>query len=154
MEEKFDLIPLIHRGRIFRDVEGTTPEEIYEKICKMLDLPDGMTSEQVYNALCAREKILSTAVGNGIALPHARSPIMKNEEDQRVCVIYPKTPLDMKAPDEKKVTVMFVLLTHNPQTHMKVLASLANLFRKNSFKKLLDERADEAQLINAINELN
>lgn len=154
MEENFDIATLIHRGGIYKDVEGSTPEEIYEKVCKMLVLPDSMTSEQVYNALCAREKILSTAVGNGIALPHARSPIMKNEEDQRICVVYLKNPLEMHAPDEKKVTVMFILLTHNSQTHLKVLSSLVGLFRKNSFRKLLEEQAPEAQLLNAIKELD
>ena len=50
MEEIFDIAPLIHKGGIFKDVEGTTPEEIYEKISKMLVLPDSMTSEEVYNA--------------------------------------------------------------------------------------------------------
>ena len=154
MEEIFDIAPLIHKGGIFKDVEGTTPQEIYEKISKMLVLPDSMTSEEVYNALCAREQILSTAVGNGIALPHARSPIMKAEEDQRICVVYLKEPMDMKAPDEKKVSVMFILLTSNPQTHLKVLSTLVGLFRKNSFRKLLDEHADEAQLLNAIKELD
>ena len=104
--------------------------------------------------MCAREQILSTAVGNGIALPHARSPIMKAEEDQRICVVYLKEPMDMKAPDEKKVSVMFILLTSNPQTHLKVLSTLVGLFRKNSFRKLLDEHADEAQLLNAIKELD
>ncbi len=154
MEETFDIAPLIHKGGVFKDVEGTTPQEIYEKISKMLVLPDSMTSEEVYNALCAREQILSTAVGNGIALPHARSPIMKADGDQRICVVYLKEPIDMKAPDEKKVNVMFILLTSNPQTHLKVLSTLVGLFRKNSFRKLLDEHADEAQLLNAIKELD
>lgn len=154
METTFDISPLIHKGGVFKDVEGSTPEEIYENVCKMLDLPDSMTSEQVYNALCAREKILSTAVGNGIALPHARSPIMKDEADQRICVVYLKEPLEMSAPDEKKVSVMFILLTQNSQTHLKVLSTLVGLFRKNSFRKLLEDHAGEAQLINAIKELD
>lgn len=154
MNTTFDISPLIHKGGVYKDVEGSTPEEIYENVCKMLDLPDSMTSEQVYNALCAREKILSTAVGNGIALPHARSPIMKDEADQRICVVYLKEPLEMAAPDEKKVSVMFILLTQNSQTHLKVLSTLVGLFRKNSFRKLLEEHAGEAQLINAIKELD
>ena len=154
MENSFDISSLIHKGGVFRDVEGSTPEEIYEKVCKMLDLPDSITSDQVYNALCAREKILSTAVGNGIALPHARTPIMKDESDQKICIVYLKEPLDMKAPDEKKVTVMFILLTQNSQTHLRVLSTLVGLFRKNSFRKLLEEKAGEAQLINAIRELD
>lgn len=154
MDNTFDISPLIHKGGVFKDVEGSTPEEIFEKVCKMLDLPDSITTDQVYNALCAREKILSTAVGNGIALPHARSPIMKEESDQKICVVYLKEPLEMQAPDEKKVSVMFILLTQNPQTHLKVLSTLVGLFRKASFRKLLEEKASEAQLINAIRELD
>ena len=87
MEDVVDIAQLIHRGGIFKNVEGNTPQEIYAKISKMIDLPDGMTSEQVYNALCAREKILSTAVGNGIALPHARTPIIKEENDQKFEIV-------------------------------------------------------------------
>lgn len=145
---------LIHKGGIFKDVEGSTPEEIYSKLSKMINLPDGMTSEQVYNALCAREKVLSTAVGNGIALPHARSPIMKEEQDQRICVVYLKEPIDMKAPDERMVYVMFVLLTQNSQIHLQVLSGLAGLFRSLRFRKALENKADEAELLSLIRELD
>ena len=153
MENEVDIAKLIHRGGIFKNVEGKTPQEIYAKVCKMIDLPEGMTSEQVYSALCAREEVLSTAVGNGIALPHARAPIMKNEEDQRICVVYLKEPIDMKAPDERLVSVMFVLLTHNTQNHMKVLYSLAGLFRDSQFRKALEIQADENVLSSLINKL-
>ena len=152
-ENDVDLAKLIHRGGVFKNVEGNTPQEIYAKVCKMIDLPDGMTSETVYNALCAREEVLSTAVGNGIALPHARAPIMKTEEQQRICVVYLKKPIDMKAPDEREVFVMFILLAHNSQIHLKVLSSLASLFRNDKFKKALEARADEAVLSSIIKDL-
>lgn len=153
MGDEVDITQLIHRGGIFKNVEGNSPKEVYSKISKMIDLPDGMTSEQVYNALCAREEVLSTAVGNGIALPHARAPIMKNEKDQRICVVYLKNPIDMKAPDERSVFVMFILLTHNSQIHLKILSSLAGLFRSAQFRKALEEQADEAVLSSLIKEL-
>ena len=148
-----DLAQLIHRGGVFKNVEGTTPQEIYAKVCKMIDLPEGLSSDDVYNALCAREQVLSTAVGNGIALPHARSPIMKSEAEQRICVVYLKNPIDMKAPDEREVFVMFILLAHNSQIHLKVLSSLASLFRDSKFKKALELRSDEAVLASIIKEL-
>ena len=153
MENEVDIAKLIHKGGIFRNVEGNTSKEIYKKISKMIDLPDCMTSEQVYNALCAREEILSTAVGNGIALPHARTPLMKEEEDQRIVVVYLKEPIDMKAPDERPVTTMFILLTHNSQVHLKVLSTLAGLFRSLRFRRALEERAGEAELSSLIKEL-
>ena len=152
-EFEVDLAQLIHRGGVFKNVEGSTPQEIYAKVCKMIDLPEGLTSDDVYNALCAREQVLSTAVGNGIALPHARSPIMKNESEQRICVVYLKNPIDMKAPDEREVFVMFILLDHNSQIHLKVLSSLPALFRDPKFKKALELRSDEAVLASIIKEL-
>lgn len=153
-EVEVDLAQLIHRGGVFKNVEGNTPQEIYAKVCKMIDLPDGMTSETVYNALCDREAVLSTAVGNGIALPHARAPIMRDASEQRICVVYLKNPIDMKAPDEREVFVMFVLLAHNSQIHLKVLSSLAALFRDSKFKKALELRSDEATLSSIIKELD
>ena len=148
-----DLAQLIHRGGVFKNVEGNTPQEIYAKVSKMIDLPGGMTSDTVYNALCDREAVLSTAVGNGIALPHARAPIMRDAGEQRICVVYLKNPIDMKAPDEREVFVMFVLLAHNSQIHLKVLSSLAALFRNSQFKKALELRSDEATLSSIIKEL-
>ena len=70
-EKTVDIADLIHRGGVFFDVEGNTPQEVFKNLVKMIKIPDGMTADQVYNALCAREEVLSTAVGNGIALPHA-----------------------------------------------------------------------------------
>ena len=151
--KEIDIAELISRGGILYDVEGDTPQEIYAKISKMIDLPDGMTAEQVCTALCARENVLSTAVGNGIALPHARTPIIKSEEDQRICVVYLKKPIEMEAPDDKPVTTMFVLLTYNPQVHLRVLSSLASLFRDSRFRLALSRKADEAVLSALIKEL-
>ncbi len=149
-----DLAVLIHRGGIFFDVEGNTPEEIYSKISSMIKLPEGLTSEQICNALCAREQVLSTAVGNGIALPHARASIIKNIEEQQICVVYLKNPIDMQAPDEREVYVMFVLLTQNSQVHLKVLTELAGLFRNLRFRKALESHAGEAEILSLIRELD
>ena len=149
-----DLPVLIHRGGVFFDVEGTTPQEIYKNISEKIEKPEGVTSDLIYNALCAREQVLSTAVGNGIALPHARASIIKSDENQKICVVYLKKPIDMQAPDEREVFVMFVLLTSNSQVHLKVLTELAGLFRNLRFRKALEAHASEAELLSLIRELD
>ncbi|MBR4179502.1 MAG: PTS sugar transporter subunit IIA [Treponema sp.] len=154
LNQNVDLAALIHRGGVFFDIEGSTPQEIYKTVSGMITLPDELTSEQIYNALCAREQVLSTAVGNGIALPHARASIIKNIEQQQICVVYLKNPIDMQAPDEREVYVMFVLLTQNSQVHLKVLTELAGLFRNLRFRKALESHAGEAELLSLIRELD
>jgi PTS system nitrogen regulatory IIA component len=147
-----DLTSLISKGGVFT-VEGSSTTEIYEKVCNLIKFPESITSDAVFNALCAREKIMSTAVGNGIALPHASVPIIKEEDEQRVCVVYLKEPLDMNAPDEMKVHTMFVILTQNRQTHLQVLSRLVSLLRDTSFLKLLENQANGVDLIEKIREL-
>lgn len=147
-----DLTSLISKGGVFT-VEGSSTTEIYEKVCKLIKFPESITSDAVFNALCAREKIMSTAVGNGIALPHASVPIIKEEDEQRVCVVYLKEPLDMNAPDEMKVHTMFVILTQNRQTHLQVLSRLVSLLRDTSFLNLLENQANGVDLIQKIKEL-
>ncbi len=149
-----DLPVLIHRGGVFFDIEGATPQEVYKNISEKIEKPEGVTSDLIYNALCAREQVLSTAVGNGIALPHARASIIKSDENQKVCVVYLKNPIDMQAPDERDVFVMFILLTHNSQVHLKVLTELAGLFRNLRFRKALEAHAGEAELLSLIRELD
>lgn len=153
MDNLMNIAELIKKGGILSNIEGRTPQEIYEKISKLIELPSEMTSERLYNSLCTREEILTTAVGNGIALPHARAPIVKDENEQKICIVYLKTPIDMNAPDERRVYVMFVLLTANTQVHLKVLSSLAGLFRSLEFRKALENHANIDELTAVIKEL-
>ena len=144
---------LIKKGGVFCDVEGNTTEEIYKNILNMMELPESFDSNGIYDALCAREKIMSTAVGNGIAIPHSRNPIIKDSDDQRICIAYLKNPIDMKAPDGIKVHTMFVVLTQNTQDHRNVLSALATLFMNVSFRRLLESKGDEERILNAIQEI-
>lgn len=145
-----DISELIKRGGVYRDVEGNTPEEVYKNVSGLIKLPATLSAQTACDALCSREKLMSTAVGNGIALPHARNPILKSEDDQRIAVVYLKEPIDMNAPDGCKVFVMFILFAENSQSHLFMLASLVEIFKDTQFKKLLESRADEDELLKAI----
>lgn len=144
---------LLKNGVILFDVEGKDTSAIYEKVSNEISLPDGVTKEGVYAALCDRERVMSTAVGYGIALPHCRGTILKDNNDQQISVCYLKDPIDMNAPDARHVFVMFVLLTSNSQTHLQVLSQLASLFKNSEFRQLLENRAGMDELIKAAREL-
>ena len=145
MSGNIDIVELIHRGGVF-EIDAKTADEAYEKISKLIKLPAGMTSEEVCKALCDREKVMPTAVGNGIAIPHARSLTFNDENDQLIFVAYLKNPIDMRAPDGNPVQVMFVLLSQNNQSHLAALSALAALFTKADFKKALELRVGEEKL--------
>lgn len=148
-----EIAKLIDKGGVYDGIEGNTSEDVYKAISQIVPVPEGITRDALYSALVEREKVLSTAVGNGIALPHARAPILKSIDDQEICVIYLKKPINMFAPDGCSVFVMFLLLTANPQVHLDILSRLVTLFRMPPFYKLLEEKAGKSALLEKIKEL-
>ena len=150
MDVDVNLGELIHRGGVYFNVKGKTPQEIYHTISKAAHLPAELSSETLDNELCLREELMSTAVGNGIALPHPRYPLLKKLDEQRIIVCFLDNPLIMNAPDAKPVYVMLILLTSSSQVHLKVLSQLAFLFQKKEFRSILEKKPSEPELITAV----
>ncbi len=145
MTTKVDIAAMIHRGGVF-ELDGNNAQDVYKKISTMVRLPEGVQPAALYKALCEREQVLTTAVGNGIALPHTRTPILTNTDSETICVVYLKNPIDMKALDGKPVSVMFILLAAKAQTHLGVLPRLAGLFNNPRFKLALERKTGEERL--------
>ena len=150
MDVDVNLSELIHRGGVYFNVKGKTPQEIYSTISKAAHLPAELPSETLFAELCQREELMSTAVGNGIALPHPRYPLLKKMDEQRIIVCFLDNPLIMNAPDAKPVYVMLILLTSSSQVHLKVLSQLAFLFQKKEFRSILEKKPSEPELITAV----
>lgn len=152
MNVESDVAKLIRKGGVVTNVSGSTLSEIYESVLKQSDL-SGYDKNSLLTELLEREKVLSTAVGNTVAIPHPRRPLMKNEEDQRIFVVYLNEPIDMKAPDSLKVSTLFMLFTSNSQTHLKVLSSLAKALHSLEFKRELEKKPSVEILCDFINRL-
>ena len=145
-----DLCSLIQKGGVFKDVGGTTVQDVLSSAVSLMKLPSGLDAKHLQDELVEREKILSTAVGNGIALPHPHRKVIDDPADQRIAVCFLKDPIDMQAPDSRKVYVYFILLTSASQKHLDILSGIANLAKDREFKALLETRPDEATLLDGI----
>ena len=145
-----DLCSLIKKGGVYKDVEGGTVSELLASAVSMMKLPEGLDAQQFMKELEEREKILSTAVGNGIALPHPHRKVIDDPTDQRISVCFLKEPVDMQAPDSRKVYVFFILLTAASQKHLDILSGIASLAKDQEFKALLETRPDEDALLDGI----
>ena len=153
MGENVNIGDLILRGGVIGNVDANTPFEVYEQIKTKIKLPKSVTPDILQEGLSARERVLSTAVGRGIALPHCRDILLTGSDEQQITVVYLKEPIDMNAPDGRKVDTMFVLLTSNSQSHLQVLSRLAGLIKDDSFVELLRSRASAEELADAANKI-
>lgn len=125
-------------GGVYNDIEGASPTEAFEDLCNKVNLPPSLKPKILYEALCAREAVLSTAVGNGIAIPHSQQPLLKNAVDQRIFICYLKEPVEMHAMDNKKVHTLIVPLSGSVQSHLHIISRLARLLTKADFRKALE----------------
>ena len=145
--EDFDFCELFEHGEVLKGVPGKSCEQIYDYICKTAQLPAGLSAKSLTEELLEREKVMSTAVGNGFAIPHPRRPLVEKLEEGKIIVAYLAEPIDMAAPDVRKVYAMFVLLSSSAERHIKSLTDLATLFKSDDFKKGLQELPDKEELL-------
>lgn len=144
------LSEMIRRGGVYYNVGGTTPTQVLTEAIASIDLPRGIARDLLLNAILERESLMPTAIGNGIAIPHPRSPMVTDLAQQRVAVMFLKSPIAYNALDRIPVSVLFVILSADARSHLAVLAALTHLCRKPEFKTVLSERPSTEELCDFI----
>jgi len=103
-----------------------------------------LTQTEVFESLLARERLGSTGLGHGVALPHGR---IEHEEETLGAFIQLRTPVDYDAIDKKPVDLLFALLVPQESTdeHLQVLSQLAEKFSDAALlKQLREEKSGDA----------
>jgi fructose-specific phosphotransferase system IIA component len=120
-------------------LEGGGKEEI---INAMIDLvarsPKVLDAERVRNAIFEREKIMSTGVGNGFAIPHGKTDAVS---DIVAAFAVTAEPIDYESLDEKPVRLVFLLVGRDNMVgpHIKLLSRISRLMNKEDFRRRLME---------------
>jgi len=108
-----------------------------------------MSALEIFDALNTRERLGSTGLGHGMALPHGR--ITGLDAPLAACLTLAE-PIDFDAPDRQRVDVLFVLLVPREcsDEHLQILAGLAEMFNDGSLRDALREQTDAAALIECL----
>jgi PTS system nitrogen regulatory IIA component len=115
-----------------------------------IPVPDGVAKDDLLRAVLEREALMPTGIGDGIAVPHPRSPMVADPAKRLVSVCFLQEPIDWKALDGKPVGTLFILISSTPKDHLKTLSSVNYLCRLPAFRKLLQARASREELAAAI----
>ncbi len=153
MPEMVSLAELVRRGGVYYNIGGANPVEVLSELSKTVAMPKGVSREDLLQAVLEREALMPTAIGHGIAIPHPRNPLVKDEEGQRVCVAFLKTPVAYNALDRKHVSTVFLILSAGARTHLTILAEISHLCQKPEFLAFLDARPSTAELTRRIEEI-
>src|SRR5260370_273906 len=100
----------LEAGGIFYQVKDTNKELALRAMVEVLPLPEGVDRELLLRLFLAREASASTAIGDGVALPHVRNPIVLHVERPMVTLCFLERPGDFGALDGKPVRGVFSLI--------------------------------------------
>ena len=128
-----DILPVSH---IILDAEISSKKRLFECVAQLLAEQSGLPQAEVFDCLVARERLGSTALGQGVAMPHGRHASVPAATGAFVRL---KTPIEFDAPDNKPVSLVFVLLVPEAATseHLQLLGHLAGLFNEKSVREAL-----------------
>ncbi|MCD1654217.1 PTS sugar transporter subunit IIA [Treponema zuelzerae] len=153
MSESDSIVRMIETGGVYYNISGATPADVFASVIPELVLPACVSRESLLAGLIEREGLMTTSIGNGIALPHPRTPLVHAEEDERIFICFLDKPVNFDAMDGKPVYVLFMILSSGSGSHLRALSRLSFLFQKDSFRALLKQKPDTSELIHAIKEL-
>lgn len=135
------------RGGLLNDVACSDKASALKGVCARLKLPAQIDRDELLSVLVAREALCSTGIGNGIAIPHPRGPIVLGLAEPCVSIAFLSQPIDYRALDKKPVSVLFVIISTTVHVHLTLLSHLMFALQDSEFRGLLDQRASEEAIL-------
>lgn len=147
------LAAAIREGGVHYDVSGDSKDMAIASIARLVKLPASFSSQDLTQLLLAREALSSTGIGQGVAIPHVRDPIVLPVARSSVDVCFLNHPIGFGAIDGKPVHTFFLLLSTTIRDHLRILSKIAFILQDPSLLAMLEHREKEIHLLEKIRTL-
>lgn len=137
-------------GGIVRLPGGGSRDETLRSLVALLPLPPGAHPENLAEALIARERQSSTGIGDGLAIPHVRTPLILHTESPLLNLCLLESPVDFSSPDKRPVHAFFTMISPNARAHLDTIAKLASVLRDRALRTALERRASDEEILAAL----
>jgi nitrogen PTS system EIIA component len=134
---------LLQAGGIHRDTDGRDKSSILANIVQRLELPREVDRDHLLSVLEAREAMGSTGIGDGIAIPHVRNPILLHVNQPMLSLFLLRQAVDFDSIDHQPVHSIFLVISPSVPVHLRILAQLGFVLRDQALRQLLRERASD-----------
>ena len=144
----------LNSGGIFYGIRGSSRQEILSNIIRVLPLQEEEEREILLQMLLARESLGATGMGDGIAIPHVRNPVVLSTDQPLLTLCFITEPSqDFAMIDGKPVFALFLLICPTIHIHLQMLARLAYLLRQSEFRDKIQSMAPAEEIIDTANRL-
>jgi PTS system nitrogen regulatory IIA component len=144
------LVEALEIGGIHYGLQDTNKERALRALVQILPLPDGVDQELLLRLFLAREASASTAIGNGIAIPHVRNPIVLHVARPAVVLAFLKRPVDFGALDGKPVHVLFSIISPTNRSHLQLISRLSFALHDSQLREAVVRQAAQDEILREI----
>ena len=143
------LAQILPKENIRISLKATSKKRVFEQASLLFESRCNIARSKIFNSLFSREKLGSTGLGNGIAIPHGRLEGLKKSVAVVLCL---DVPIPFDASDGKAVDLLIFLLvpTNSSKDHLEILAEVANMLSDNKFIDELRHSTSTDQLYEGI----
>jgi len=139
------LSAILPAPQVLVQVDATSKKRAFEEAGLLFETQHGLNRALITDSLFARERLGSTGLGHGVAIPHGR---IKGLKQPLAAVFQLANPIGFDAPDELPVTLMIFLLVPEAATqkHLEILSEIAELLSDSALREQMKTSTDAAAL--------
>jgi PTS system nitrogen regulatory IIA component len=136
---------LLSPTHVLTDLQVSSKKRLFEQAGLLFENQHGVARSLVFDSLLTRERLGSTGLGQGVAIPHGR---IKGLKEALGAFLRLAQPVPFDAPDANPVNLVFVLLVPEKATekHLQILSELAQMFSDKALREAMNAAADAAAL--------
>jgi len=143
------LTDALSAGGIHHGIRGSDAATVLRGVVETMPLPAAFDRDYLYEMLLAREVLGATVIGDGIAIPHVRYPVILDLEQPLMTLCFLEPRLDLGAPGSQPVGTLFTLASPTVRTHLHLLSRLIFILRDPQFRPALLRQDAPGDLIAA-----
>jgi len=132
------LIDALRAGGIHYTVAGNDKTGVIRSIVNIIPLPAEVNKTLLADALLARENMGTTAIGDGIAIPHVRNPIIFHVDSPVLALCFLKNAVEFGALDHKPVDTVLTIISSSVRSHLHVLSRLSFALHKPEVRRVIN----------------
>ncbi|RUL85818.1 PTS sugar transporter subunit IIA [Tautonia sociabilis] len=146
------LVEALEAGGVHYRISGTDKESVLRELVQLLRLPGEVDREFLLRVLLAREAMASTAVGEGIAIPHVRNPVVLHIDRPTIALGFLERPIDYGALDGHPVSILFAIISPTTRAHLHLLSTLTFVLRDAQVRRSLSTQAPRQVILAQVRE--
>lgn len=148
--EETTLLSAMIRGGVHAGLGGNTVEDVLKQVVTRVPMISEAEQRSLLEKLIERERLTSTGIGKGVAIPHPRNPLPGDGRDAMIVSCFLDNKIDFKSIDHKPVGVLFLMVCPTVKTHLFLLSHLSFCLRDDSFIALLNSQPPANEFFKAV----